>query len=122
MCSNADQPLGQSTRLAQVGEFGNQFVADRLKNFRRVAAGQAVFDGNGKNQVLVFVDESGPGGFVAAQTLATQLLVRDRRDDSVRVVNRCSHRPWLAPRWRRYISSTFHKTYGSRTAGWKLAT
>ena len=68
------EPLGERLRLAQTMQIGKQVEADCLENVGSIFARQPELDGNGENQVLVFLDQSGPGRLIALTAFADQAL------------------------------------------------
>jgi hypothetical protein len=75
MMRDLHEPFGKGLRLAQIRKAMEKFDTSGLKHFRSFMGRKFVFDRNGVDERLVFVDESGPSFFVAPQALFDQTLV-----------------------------------------------
>src|SRR3979490_146075 len=80
----ADKPGSQGLRFTQIREFREKLQGHPLEYVCRVLGVGTVLDGNGINQFLVLVDESGPGQFVAGQALPNKPRIAPSRHRSAR--------------------------------------
>ena len=71
-----DEPHGQRLGLSQLLQLGQQQEADPLEDVGRVVPGDALFDGDGEDEVLVLLQERRPGVLAAAEAGAHQARIR----------------------------------------------
>ena len=75
--SRLDQPGPQRLWFAQLWKFREQGETDFLKDFVGVLGTKSILDGNGKYQVLVFVNEFRPSLLISFEALPHQLIVAE---------------------------------------------